>query len=186
MSVTFGVRWKPPTAGGSTEAVVTGAFASTRNVVEPVALDQPALSVVRKSTVCEPSPLTTNGAVYGWNAPPSRLYSVSAIPDVASTALSVTVGFAGRKPPSPGVPLTFAVIVGAVVSRLTFTETGPAEPTTFVAVQERVKFPSVENVSSAQPVFVVSAPPSVTCQASAILPDVYQPFGPFGAAGSSV
>ncbi len=78
------------------------------------------------------------------------------------------------------------MIVGAVVSRLTFTETGPADPTTFVAVQERVKFPSVENVSSAQPVFVVAAPPSVTCQASAILPDVYQPFGPLGAAGSSV
>ena len=56
------------------------------------------------------------------------------------------------------MPLTAALTVGAVVSRLTVTETGPAVPTTFVAVQERVNVPSVENVSSTQPVFVSSAP----------------------------
>ena len=72
--------------------------------------------------------------------------------------------------------------MGAVASRLTVTETGPVVPPSLVAVQLRVNVPSVEKVSSAQPVCEAAFS---TVQSSATF-DVYQPLAPFGAAGLSV
>src|SRR3954462_6206184 len=83
----------------------------------------------------------------------------------------------------PGVAI--AVVVGAGWSTFPVTLPGRAEPAAFEAEHERTKVPSAWNVSSTQPVFVVAAPPSVTCQASATS-FVYQPPAPVGVAGSSV
>src|SRR4051794_33304846 len=65
VSVTVtGTRHQPALPGvvHGADAVVVGAVVSTVNVDEPVCW-LPALSVARNCTVCEPSPLTTNGAV---------------------------------------------------------------------------------------------------------------------------
>ena len=84
--------------------------------------------------------------------------------------------------PSGGVGVLVSVETGAVASRLTVTETGPVEPSRFDAEHERVNVPSVVNVSSTQPVFVVAAPPSLTCHARPTSP-VYQPLEPVGRRG---
>ena len=65
--------------------------------------------------MCEPSPVTWNGAVYVCQAPPSRRYSVLKMPaPVPSVASSVTVGFEYQ--PFTGGGESCAVVIGAAAS----------------------------------------------------------------------
>ena len=56
--------------------VIAGGLPSTWNVSVPGVSTFPARSVERKSSVCEPSPVTWNGAVYVRHEPPSSRYCV--------------------------------------------------------------------------------------------------------------
>ena len=68
-------------------------------------------------SVCEPSPVTWNGAEYVWSGPPSSEYFVEAIPaSPESTAVSVTVGLTYQPFTAGGERL--AVVVGDAASTM--------------------------------------------------------------------
>ena len=64
--------------------------------------------------MCEPSPVTWNGAEYVWGGPPSSEYFVDATPEFSSAGVSVTVGFRYQAFTAGGERL--AVVVGAMPS----------------------------------------------------------------------
>ena len=108
----------------------------------------PAVSVVRKATVCGPSAETAI-IVPGSQLPPSTWYSVRAIPLVASKTVAVTVTSETYQSASPIVPESAVASEGAVVSTcrpiVSANETADRLPALSVALASTVCSPSLSN-----------------------------------------
>src|SRR6266571_8733842 len=94
----------------------SGFVVSMRIVMEVAISAFPTPSTEANRTVCVPSPLTVNGAMYSTAELPSTAYTVAATPVRLSVATRATETLETYHPFGPRAPARFAVVTGGVVS----------------------------------------------------------------------